>query len=60
MTYLFVAYTIVWLAIFAYSYSLGQQTRRLSAQVEALEAALKAEGKSLPPSATAGGRAGRE
>ena len=55
MTYLFVAYTIVWLGVLWYTFSLGQHHKRLSAQVEALEAALKAQqGLESPLSGEAG------
>jgi|GEM_PF-968419 len=59
MTYLFAAYTIVWIGIFAYSYSLGQQAKRLAAQVETLEAALKSQGEAASSKSKAAGRTGR-
>lgn len=43
MRFLFAAYTIVWLGVLWYTFSLGQHHKRLSAQVEALEAALKSQ-----------------
>lgn len=41
MTFLFAAYTIVWLGVLWYTFTLGQQHKRLAQQVEALEAALR-------------------
>lgn len=56
MTFLFVAYTIVWLGVLGYTFNLGQQHKRLANQVEALEAALKAQ---QGAEALQSGRAGR-
>lgn len=41
--YLFAAYTIVWLGVLWYTFSLGQHHKRLAEQVEALEAAVRAQ-----------------
>lgn len=54
MTYLFVAYTIVWLGIFAYTYTVGQQAKRLGAQVEALEGTLSSGREAASPKASGG------
>lgn len=43
MTFLFAAYTIVWLGVLWYTFNLAQQQKRLAGQVDALEAALKAQ-----------------
>lgn len=50
MTYVFAAYTIIWLGVLWYTFHLAQHHKRLSAQVEALERALAAQqdGESAP------------
>ena len=57
MTYLFVAYAIVWIGIFAYSYSLGRQAQRLREQIEALETALGSRQETAAPGAGGPGEA---
>ena len=44
MVYLFVAYTIIFLAIAWYIFNIGQQHKKLSTQIEALEQMMGAGG----------------
>jgi len=44
MTYLFAAYTVVWLGVLGYALWVSQKQRRLQMEVEALEAALRIQG----------------
>lgn len=45
MVYLFAAYTLVWLGVLGYALAVSQRNRRLALEIEALEAALAAEGE---------------
>ncbi|MBI2865449.1 MAG: CcmD family protein [Chloroflexi bacterium] len=40
LLYLFAAYTIIWLAVFAYSFSLSSRQKALQREIEALREAL--------------------
>lgn len=38
LTYVFAAYTIIWLALLIYSYSIGNRQRSLEREIETLKA----------------------
>ena len=44
MTFVFAAYTVIWLGVLGYALWVSQKQRRLEMEVEALESALRVRG----------------
>ena len=44
MTYLFAAYSIIWVVIFGYVFSIGRRQSQLEREVETLQLSLKERG----------------
>ncbi|MDA8210876.1 MAG: CcmD family protein [Clostridia bacterium] len=44
MGYLFAAYSVIWIVIFGYVFSIGQRQKQLEREVEALQLSLKDRG----------------
>lgn len=57
MTYLFAAYTVIWLGVLGYALWVSQKHRRLAMEVEALEDAVRLQPGRTAPGAGAKGAA---
>lgn len=59
MTFLFIAYSLLWLGVLTYALMMSRENRRLAAQVEALSASI-GEGSVSGGSYDSGGRGSLE